>query len=73
MNPEHAIAYGTEEWWEYLRGNIGIDALVQRLDDMGLTTTDRLVMEARAKNAPLFVVHTSDAGALSLRHLPQPY
>lgn len=73
MNADQAIAYGTEEWWEYLRGNIGISEIIGRLADLELTTTDRLVMEARAKNAPLLVVHTSGKGELFLHYLPQPY
>lgn len=69
MNIERAIAYGTEEFWEYLRGNIGTDALVQRLDDMGLRTTRWLAQNARASNEGLPVYYDGDKDTL----LPQPY
>jgi hypothetical protein len=69
MNTEQAIAYGTEEWWEYLRGNIDTDTLVQRLDDMGLRTTRWLAQNARARNEGLPVYYDGDKDTL----LPQPY
>lgn len=55
MNTEQAIAYGTEEWWEYLRGNMDSWTLVQRLKSMGLRTTVKDAQEARMRDTWLWV------------------
>lgn len=68
MNIEQAIAYGTEEWWEYLRGNIDAVSLVDRLTTLGLETDEDSIAYARMANDALPVWQ-----GLMLRHLPQPY
>lgn len=70
MNSElsQSLAYGTEEWWEYLRGNIDAVSLVDRLTTLGLETEETVIASARVRNMPLPVYV---GGAIYF--LPQPY
>jgi len=56
MNIEQAIAHATEEWWEYLRGNIEVETLQERLSrDYSFKVSMFDIKRARAKNYSLLV------------------